>query len=937
MGTVEINTGDGVRVRYLDIGHNVAVAVAADNDGQIHVLVRPQQPGPDEPMLLTFDGVSGKLMSSLTARDLGISTLPNSDWPFSLASAGAHQIAVSASDRFEVGGRGVKRIVGTTTRNAFDSIDLVGRMPCRRYPISLSVHGGEVIAVDGENGHVLRLERAGDVSLLGVAHADIVDATVHGEQLYLITANDRIERQSLSNLGKLEWEQPCNCLPDGRVAASGQTVFVAQPAARRVVGLDPVSGRATGYRRTHAGTGPWPADIVSSGSENLLTASLLDQEIEQWDSAGSLPSRWPAGYVVGPWRLTTTGGDKQAMVVAAMLDGSIEHYDPRFGLLLARWSPVVAGRVPRVADVAVDALGHVYIADPVLRMVYEFEPVGGEVPTPVDPQPSATPSSRSCNVTGSKIAAPHRVVLGSTLQVTLTLAARCPAAESAVGSDIILLIDYSPSEVATFAQKRTLSRSLVQMLDMRRHRVGLVGYPMGFEDDGHVLVALTSDAQAVIDGIDSLDPRRSPSQSFTGQALRGAARHLSEMGRPGALPVLVLMSDGGSDGTVNPIDIANRMRAAGVQIFTIGLSPNVSHDVLRAIAGSPERYYFAPAPEDMQSVYLQILHWATTSLAGNLVIEDEMGPDIDVISDSAIPHAIESGSRLEWSQPVVPGTGITMTYSIRPRRTGLLPTNRQAVAHYIDVDGSKREYVFPIPFVDVMAPTETATSTATPSPTTTPTPQIAIRPMYLPLLLHEQCTAVERRVDLALVLDTSSSMLELTPDGNTKLAAASSAAVGMLSQLRWVNGDQAALVTFNGDAALNQPLTGDSSAITGAFGQIVTNHQTRIHRGIELAYRELTSSRHNMSNLAVMVVLTDGHADPDPVSLAVEWASIAKAAGIEVFTIGLGQDLDAEALASMASKPQYFFTTVDPTALSAVFRQIAGTIPCRAEAFWGKR
>jgi hypothetical protein len=86
-----------------------------------------------------------------------------------------------------------------------------------------------------------------------------------------------------------------------------------------------------------------------------------------------------------------------------------------------------------------------------------------------------------------------------------------------------------------------------------------------------------------------------------------------------------------------------------------------------------------------------------------------------------------------------------------------------------------------------------------------------------------------------------------------------------------------------------------------------------------------------------MIVLTDGRSNPVPAAVAVEEARLAKVAGVQVFTIGLGADLDAGALGEMASRPEWFFIAPDAEDLAGVYRTIAVTIPCPREAFWGRR
>ena len=244
-------------------------------------------------------------------------------------------------------------------------------------------------------------------------------------------------------------------------------------------------------------------------------------------------------------------------------------------------------------------------------------------------------------------------------------------------------------------------------------------------------------------------------------------------------------------------------------------------------------------------------------------------------------------------------------------------------------------------------PTATAWSSSTPEPTVTASPHPTLpptstatrapSPLYLPLLLHERCTPGIQRTDIALVIDASSSMTELTPAGRSKLAAAVEAAGTFLDQMHFDAGDQAAVVTFNSDATLLAPLTTTRALLDAALGAITTAQFTRIDRGIAVAREELASTRHRPGNTPVMIVLTDGRANPVPVSVAEVEARQAKDAGIVIFTIGLGNDLDTEGLRSIASRPQWFYSAPSAEELAGIYRGIAVAIPCPASVFWGQR
>ncbi|MFO7651905.1 MAG: VWA domain-containing protein, partial [bacterium] len=149
--------------------------------------------------------------------------------------------------------------------------------------------------------------------------------------------------------------------------------------------------------------------------------------------------------------------------------------------------------------------------------------------------------------------------------------------------------------------------------------------------------------------------------------------------------------------------------------------------------------------------------------------------------------------------------------------------------------------------------------------------------------------------------------------------------------------DQAAIVEFNAGADLLQPLTGRGSDLVEALRRIRVAPTTRIDLGIQVAREELGSARRGVGNMPVMIVLTDGRANPVGPAAAVREAAAARDAGVTVFTIGLGEDLDLDALRQMASKPEYFYRAPDGEDLMAIYKAIAVAIPCPREHYWGRR
>jgi Mg-chelatase subunit ChlD len=143
-----------------------------------------------------------------------------------------------------------------------------------------------------------------------------------------------------------------------------------------------------------------------------------------------------------------------------------------------------------------------------------------------------------------------------------------------------------------------------------------------------------------------------------------------------------------------------------------------------------------------------------------------------------------------------------------------------------------------------------------------------------------------------------------------------------------------ALIAFNSGARVLQPLTSDRAALELALGQVRAADFTRLDLGIRAARIELGSGRRHSGSEAVMVILSDGRANPVPVSVAVLEAEDAKALGQVLFTVGVGSDLDADALAVMASQSDYYFVTQDGEGLAPILTSISVIIPCPPATYW---
>jgi uncharacterized protein YegL len=279
-----------------------------------------------------------------------------------------------------------------------------------------------------------------------------------------------------------------------------------------------------------------------------------------------------------------------------------------------------------------------------------------------------------------------------------------------VGADIVLAVDRSASmEGANMAAARAAARSFVELLDVRYHRVALVS----FAGDAALNVPLTDNVAATIDGLATLAPQ---GETNLVAALSASAEHLDAVGRSDALGVIVLLTDGRHNvGTGDPSAVAAEARSRGIQIYTIGLGAQSDSALLKSMAGRDDHYFAAPAPTELFPIYSQILRVVMDSLAGNLIVDDVLGAGMEVVAGSVRPDGLEARNRVRWGRSILPSSGITLTFEVRPSLVGRQAVSASSRADYTDGDGVRRTFEFPQPEVDVAAPLVTATPTPRPN------------------------------------------------------------------------------------------------------------------------------------------------------------------------------------------------------------------------------
>jgi len=247
-------------------------------------------------------------------------------------------------------------------------------------------------------------------------------------------------------------------------------------------------------------------------------------------------------------------------------------------------------------------------------------------------------------------------------------------------------------------------------------------------------------------------------------------------------------------------------------------------------------------------------------------------------------------------------------------------------------------------------PTSTRTATATLTPTVTPTATPAPRhEIYIPIALRGQCAG--RPVDVALVVDISSSMHRAAGDGGTKLDAVTRAARAFLARFAPSPArKRVALVVFHDRAWVVQPLTADVARLNDALETLpgLMEEGTRLDLGLEAGAAALAGA--SDGHRRVMVFLTDGVPNRVPTPEAggsqedtvLAAAAAARRAGIAIHTVGYGR-ADAPDLAdrilpwllrAIAGTDAGYHETDDPAVLAETLAAIAGGLACTGESGW---
>jgi len=708
------------------------------------------------------------------------------------------------------------------------------------------------------------------------------------------------------------------------IALDSRRVYVSDPISRTVRALDVQDGSPSGVLAPSGAPVGWPVDIAASLDDRLVTIDHRGT-VEVW--------MWPDGQRVRAWRVRGLSPPlaldaANGLVGILHRDGSVEVWTDE-GAFVDHWGP----RVGRdLVDIAVDGTHAVTLLDAPTHSLIRYLPGAGEP----EPFRRGEIGDGVCAVTGDKTASPSRVYLGGSVTVTLTLSGSCPAGPTM--ADVMLVADPRITFGYTYelARGQEALEQAVLALDPPTYRVGLATVVTG-TSQVEIVAPLGSSQPRLVQAIRGFG-RRYDYATMNGpdtvwpDLVRTAADHLTAEVRHGAARVLLFV--GGILPRTSMSSAADFVGQGGI-IKAVQL-PEDHAPSLSDRLPEPRDVVLGAHAGDVAEIARRVQLLLDAGSIRDVTVLDKLAPSMEYVLGSARPRASWDSGQLDWQLSDLSATPRAFTYQVTPLEVGIHPVNEVAEAHYTDADGSRRAFVFPMPMVEVLAPTPTPTTTQAPTPTLVPTQEPSAtavpvpQPLYLPLALREHCDPHHKRADVALVIDTSSSM------AGSKLEDAKAAAAAFVGQMDLAPGrDQVAVVRFDTEAEVACHLTSALAVIDAAIRNLTYRSGTHIDKGLRTALGELQSSRHLQRNNSVMILLTDGIQTGTP-GQELRAAAEVRAAGVRLYTIGLGADVDASTLREMAGDAARYHFAPDSADLAPIYTEIASDITCPAPAggFW---
>ncbi len=169
--------------------------------------------------------------------------------------------------------------------------------------------------------------------------------------------------------------------------------------------------------------------------------------------------------------------------------------------------------------------------------------------------------------------------------------------------DVLLILDASSSMMSPApgggTKMQAAGRAAALFVSLLRQPIDRVAV-IAFNDRATVLTPLTGDLAHAQEALGRIETRPGTAIDL---GLQAASEVLESHGRPGAVSVAVLLSDGAQTLPGDPAAAAQRLRGLGVILYAVGFGEDVVPSQLIALAGATERYLYAPSADELEQVF----------------------------------------------------------------------------------------------------------------------------------------------------------------------------------------------------------------------------------------------------------------------------------------------------------------------------------------------
>ncbi len=192
--------------------------------------------------------------------------------------------------------------------------------------------------------------------------------------------------------------------------------------------------------------------------------------------------------------------------------------------------------------------------------------------------------------------------------------------------------------------------------------------------------------------------------------------------------------------------------------------------------------------------------------------------------------------------------------------------------------------------------------------------------------------------DVMMVIDRSGSMASDGASPPQPLTDVKNAAILFVNQLGEF--DKVGLVSYADTASspIDAFLSKDFKKVKDSIGAVSIGidglQQTNIADGLLKALGEFSSERYNTSARKIIVALTDGVPtrplkvgdETFPETEALRIATETKTSGTQIYTVGLGSNINENLLKNIASTPDHYFSVLSSKNLGSIYKEIAISI-----------